>query len=405
VYPVGREASEEGRRFAFLCPNYHPRVCGVGDFSARLARELVLRGSEVVVHSRAPVEPNPIAPEIPVVGHPDLGPRSIAASTWRALWAARPTDVVIQYTPQMWEAWRFGSPAIPWLAARCRHAGIRVFVIGHELYFPLGARPDLVVASLLLRAQLALLLRFSDRVLVTTETRQRDILGYARAVGAPPPGVIRIGPSALPAARTRPAGGARMGVFSSAAVGKRFDVMLDAFGRVATERPDAELVLIGNLGGRDTPRVRAVMDAVRQHAHSSRIRVTGQLGLGAVAQEIADLDLYFFPADTGANTRSSTLPSALGTGLPVVAIAGAETDPSLFQDRQNVLFAKSLTGAALAAGALEVLGDPGLAARLSTGARSLYERHFTWPRVAEQLLSQIGRYHSVRPVAGASRVI
>jgi glycosyltransferase involved in cell wall biosynthesis len=178
-------------------------------------------------------------------------------------------------------------------------------------------------------------------------------------------------------------------LFSSAATGKRFDVVLDAFSRILAARPDAELVLIGDLGAPTLPRVREVTEAVRRHPASSRIRITGKLELAAVAREVAELDVYLFPMDTGANTRSGTLPVALGAGVPAVCLDGVETEHPLFRGDENVLFASALTGPAFAEAALRVLSDGALATRVREGARALYEEHLSWPRVTEHFLEVV----------------
>ena len=139
-----------------------------------------------------------------------------------------------------------------------------------------------------------------------------------------------------------------IGLFSTAAIGKRFDVVLDAFARIAAELPAAELVLMGDLGPPDRANVRAIHDAVARHPARERIRFTGRLSLEEVAREMATLDLYLFPTDTGANTRSSTLPGALfGARIPTVAVRGIETD-TLFRDGDNIVFAEELSGPAFA---------------------------------------------------------
>lgn len=362
----------------------------MGDFSARLAQELARGDVEVTIHSRTPAQPNPQAPEIPVVGHPDAGPMSLARSICRSVLADPPDALIVQYTPQMWDTWRFGSRAVPWLVNRVRKAGVPVFLIAHELYLPVSRRIDLTVASLLLRLQLGALLLSCDRVMVTTETRLASLLPFCRVLGLPVPGVVRVGANALPLARGSGRDGVRVGVFSWAALGKRVDVLLDAFTHIARARPDARLVLIGDPGPPDSLHTRLALEAVRQHAASDRIRITGRLGLDAVAREIRDLDVYLFTMETGANTRSSTLPTALGTGIPVVAVKRWETDSSVFRDRENILYARDLAGPDLAAAVLEILGDPELAAQLSQGAKTLYEQYLAWPKIAEQLLVHIG---------------
>ena len=118
--------------------------------------------------------------------------------------------------------------------------------------------------------------------------------------------------------------------------------------------------------------------------------MTGRLSLSEVAAETAGLDLYLFAMSTGATTRSSTLPSALGSGVPTVAVFGIETDLSLFRDGDNIVFAEAMTGPAFAAAALRLLKDPSALARVGEGGRRLYEDRLSWERIGDSLLDQRG---------------
>jgi glycosyltransferase involved in cell wall biosynthesis len=379
------------RRFALVSPNFYPRVCGVGDFSARFGEELMRRGHEAAVFSRDPVERNPQAPGVEVHGVAGRLPTLIASNVAKALATYRPTDVLLQYTAQMWDAWRFGSPATIALAVQARRAGARVSLVAHELYVGYRARPDLAVAAAAQRLQLAPLLALCHRVFVTTETRADAIAAACQLLGARAPGIVRVGPNAMPGERRRPraAESPRLGIFSTAAFGKRFDVVLDAFAQIARAYPGAELVLIGDLGPRERPLVRQVLDGVARHPAKERIRLTGNLSLDEVGREIADLDLYLFPMDTGANTRSGTLASALGCGLPIIATRGRDTDLALFRHGENIVLAPELGAAAFAEAALGLLGDPAAMARVGEGARRLYEENLSWGRIVERFLADV----------------
>ncbi len=377
------------RRFAIVSPNFYPRTCGVGDHSVRLADELIRRGHTASVFSRLPAEPHPALPNIAFAGAPGHRPLAVARGLWPRLRDARPTDVLIQYTAQMWGASRLGSPGVPWLAAQAKRAGARVTLIAHEIYTGFDARVDHWPGAISSRAQLAGVLASCAYGFVTADARVRYMAPYCRALGLPPPGVLRVGANALPVLASPVPGRARLGLFSSAAVGKRFDVVLDAFTEVTRVFPHAELVLLGDLGAPTLPRVREILAAIAAHPSAARIRVVGKQPLADIAREIATLDLYLFPMDTGANTRSGTLPVALGAGLPVVTIDGAETDRHLFRDGETVLFAPALDGVAFGRTALRALGDPALAARVGAGARTLYERHLDWPRITDHLLETI----------------
>jgi len=386
------------RQFGIVSPNLYPRVCGIGDHSFRLGQELIRRGYRVELFSRAPAESHPEAPALLAHGVTARIPMGVAVQIDRELQRLAPSDVILQYTAQMWGAWRFGSPALVWLAARLKQRGARVTLIVHEPFVPLATRPDLAAAAVLQRAQLLGVLRSADQVFLTTDTRARLIAPFCRLVGAPAPRVVRVGPNALPhpAARRTPGGRVRLGLFSTAAVGKRFDVVLDAFERVSRRHPAAELVIIGDLRPPDNPRVRELQAAISGHPRAARIRQTGKLPLDGISREVAELDVYLFPMDTGANSRSGTLPLALGSGLPVVAIAGRETDLQLFRDGENIAFAGELTGAAFGEVVLRLLSDDAARARLSDGARRLHEDHMSWRRIADTILN-------VEPLAGPAR--
>jgi glycosyltransferase involved in cell wall biosynthesis len=377
--------------FAIACPQFHPWTCGVGDHALRLAVELRRRGYRAEILTRAPAAPHPDASDVPVHALTGRFPLQVAEKIRRVVTQQGFTHLILEYVPHMWDAWRFGSPATAWLALAARQAGIDVTVIAHELFIPIAARPDLLLGAGLQRAQLAGMAACAQRLLVTTDTRVEEIMPLWRAAGrSGRPGVLRVGPNALPVPRAMVPGRCRLGVFSTLATTKRFDVVLGAFELVWRRRPESELVLIGDLGAREDRRTAAVYQAIERHPARDRIRVTGKLPLAEVARQMAELDVYLFPMTSGANTRSGTLAVALGCALPVVSINDSETDLRLFRDGENVAFARALTAAAFGERALEILDDPALSARLSAGARRLYDRHLSWEVVGDELLAALG---------------
>jgi glycosyltransferase involved in cell wall biosynthesis len=302
-----------------------------------------------------------------------------------ALAEFRPSEIVVQYIPHMFGSFRFGNPAIPLLMASVR-TNARVTAILHELYIGWSARPDLAVGAVMQRLQLCGVLGAADRLFVTTTRRKSHLEAILRAARRDlSVGLILVGANAAPLAPRPHRGGPRLGIFSTLARTRRFDLMVDAFTLVCHRYPDAELILIGDLGTPESPRYRALLEHISQSPVANHVRLTGSLPLAKAAEEISGLDVYLLPDEAGASTRSSTLPIALGSGVPVVATCGTETARDFFVEGENIAYAASMTAAALADAALRVLEDPARANRLRAGGKLLYDRHLSWGAIADRL--------------------
>jgi glycosyltransferase involved in cell wall biosynthesis len=207
--------------------------------------------------------------------------------------------------------------------------------------------------------------------------------------------LLFVGANAQPAPRPRPVGAQprRLGIFSMMGRTRRFDLMIEAFAMVAARHPHSELVLIGDLAS-NQQLFRQLLAQIAASPVADRIRLTGALPLPRVATEVASLDVYLMPDETGASTRSGTLPIALGSGVPVVATRGPETDETFFVDGHSIVYADEMSSASLARAALQVLDDPVLARRVGSGGQALYERHLSWPSIAERFLAPGGTARS-----------
>lgn len=252
--------------------------------------------------------------------------------------------------------------------------------------FSVPAPTPLVGALRLIRILLGLVAA-ADRFIVTTESRLEELRRLCRGLARHRRiDVVPVGSNVAPLDARRQPGRLRVGQFSSFNVSKRFDVLLDAFARIAAAVPTAELWLIGQVGSDASRRGRGLRAAIASHPAVDRIKITGRLSLPEVAASVASLSLYLFPMDTGATTRSGTLPLPLGSSVPVVATRGRETS-SLFVPDENVVFADSLTGEGFARATLRLTSDPQLAKRVAEGGRRLYEQHLSWRVIAPAILS------------------
>jgi len=375
-------------RLALLTSKYHPVTCGVGDYAMRLGAELHRCGAEVTLLARRPAHPHPEAPELEPIAVGGRGPSSSAWQVVRALRRLGPDAVLVQYVPHMLGATRFGSPAVPLLCRALRSSGIRVVAIAHELHLPWSIRPDLAVASALGRIQLAALAANVDRLVVTTEARFAELRralapGLARRLA-----LVPVGANALPRPGLPEPGRADIGLFSTLALGKRIEVVLVAFERLAQSNPGARLVLLGDLGSEKSARFRALAELMRTSRYAGRIDRRGRLPLPEISDAISRLDVFVFPSDVGATTRSGTLPVALGSGIPVVATRGPDSS-AVFRDGDNVLFARDLSPESLSEAISLLLRDATLRERIGRGGRALYDRELSWTVIARRILELV----------------
>jgi glycosyltransferase involved in cell wall biosynthesis len=376
-------------RLALLTSKYHPTTCGVGDYAMRLGAELRRGGAEVTLIARRPAHPHPEALELEPIAVRGSGPCSSAWRVLRALRRLGPDALVVQYVPHMLGATRFGSPAVPLLCRALRSDGIRVVAIAHELYLPRSTRPDLAVASALGRMQLTALAASVDRLVVTTEPRFDEV---RRALGpelARRLALVPVGANALPRPSQPVPGRADIGLFSTLGIGKRIEVALEAFESLAQSNPGARLVLLGDLGSEQGARFRALAERIRASRYSGRIDWRGKLPLAEISDAISRLDVFVFPSDVGATTRSGTLPVALGSGIPVVATRGPDSG-AVFRDGENVLFARDLSPESLSEAISLLLRNAILRERIGRGGRDLYELALSWPVIARRILELVG---------------
>ncbi|MFO0983949.1 MAG: glycosyltransferase [Planctomycetota bacterium] len=287
-------------RITLVTCAFPPAVCGVGDYSERLALAFGERGHEVAV----------VASTIDAGGgSSERRGMTItrAARRWRGIGAAlrvaravratRPERVIVQFSP--YSHGRFGvAPFMPLLLAllRCL-VRARVTVTFHELYLAwpgdaIGGRwrwlaqLSIAVAQ---RLQALLLIRCATDVVATTRARQRALgrIAKTRAVAMAPVGFA---PPLVPLARTqrdelRRAWGAAASSFVVLTFGtvqacKRYEELIDAVAEVVRGGSDVRLVWIGDLTAAPANRMQALRQRIAGLGLQERVRTRGVRGGG-----------------------------------------------------------------------------------------------------------------------------
>jgi phosphatidylinositol alpha-mannosyltransferase len=157
---------------------------------------------------------------------------------------------------------------------------------------------------------------------------------------------------------------------------KGMAVLLDALARLAPQRPDLRLLVVG----------RGDPEALRRAAgpaSASRLDVLGGVDDATKAAALRSMDVYCAP-NTGGESFGMVLTEAMAAGAPVLASDLGAFRAVLGEPPAGVLFPTGDAGA-LAAALAALLDDPARRAALAAAGRAR-AADFDWPVVAAAVL-------------------
>ena len=150
---------------------------------------------------------------------------------------------------------------------------------------------------------------------------------------------------------------------------------LDAFALVQREVPEARLVLVGDGSQRAALEARAHELALRN------VTFVGRIPPGRMGQLYDEADVYLNSPDI--DNMPGSIIEAYAAGLPIVTtdVGGI---PYIVRHEETGLMVPHNDARAMAAAALRLLHEPGLARRLSAQARAECLRLYVWPAVESE---------------------
>lgn len=150
---------------------------------------------------------------------------------------------------------------------------------------------------------------------------------------------------------------------------------LRAFGRIQREVPHARLIVVG--GGSQATQ----LSGLAAELGLRNVEFRGQLPPDQMGTVYDEADVYLNSPNID-NMPGSIL-EAFAAGLPVVSTEAGGI-PYIVRHGENGLLVPCDDDAALAAAALRMLREPGLAARLSRAARAECLERYVWPVVQRE---------------------
>jgi glycogen(starch) synthase len=156
---------------------------------------------------------------------------------------------------------------------------------------------------------------------------------------------------------------------------KGFDLLLEAFARLAPQRPGLGLVV-----GGDGPEREALAARVHELGLDGRVLLPGSLSRAQVAWAMANASVFVLPSRV--EPFGIVVLEALRAGRPVVVSThGGATE--IVRDEREGLAADPFDPDALATAIARTLDEDALRERL-TSAGEVRVRAFDWPRVADR---------------------
>lgn len=346
-----------------LVPPSPERHDGIRDFSRRLSAALA-----PAQHVRLFTTRDDAAPEgLSVVS----GWGSLAAIADAAL----PSVIYVNYLPTSWL--RADTIALLRALRRWRSAGARVVIIAHEYQLDPGPALKRKGARVLFARMVRAFARRADAFVTT----HGFVAGLARADG-----IDRLCPVV-----TIPVGSS-VSVPPAAGDGGSRARSLVMFGQPAGMHPamTAAAVREAAAAGADTIWMCRSADEARawmvaNGIEAGAIRLAEGLTAAAIGEELSRSAAGLAPVIDGVSTRRTTVAAMLQHGLPVAGSDGRATDP-LFRDSAAFALAPVGDAAAMAECVRAVLESEERRDHMSHAARSLFDQHLAWPRIAGQYL-------------------
>jgi glycosyltransferase involved in cell wall biosynthesis len=174
--------------------------------------------------------------------------------------------------------------------------------------------------------------------------------------------------------------------------GKGFEPLVRAVRKLADERRNVKLAVIGGSLARefpDQPNYLEKMQALAAELGVDRHIVwTGEYrwdnDLASVYLRAADACVL--PFDTGVKLNNSSFSSAAAHGLPILTTMAAVVEPQ-FVHRENVFLCAPQSGEALAEGVRVLMDDPSLCTTLARGSLRLAHDWYSWETALDKTLS------------------
>ena len=363
-------------------PVLPPMIDGIGDYTALLSAELAREHRvRILVDENRTYTP---IPNVEIVPAYKLADRD---SFNRLEQFARQSDadwIVLQYNPFGYGR-RGYNPLLPKVMQRIAAMGKpRLAMMAHENYTPF-VNLKLSIMAMYQRPQFRKLLRAAEVTFFSME----KFVGIHRS-WAPGRTMIHlpVGSNIPPVPVDRADVRARLGfapdevvlgVFGTAHASRLLDLVGHSVRHVQAKGLKVRLLYVGPDGGAFAAQFPGV-SCITDGPHPS----------DEVSRRLAAMDVFLATYVDGISSRRGAFIADLQHGLPIAATVRHNTDPFLVDEGSKAyLLASPDQPEQFAENVAKLATDRALAQSLAAGATALFDRVFSWPRIAQKLIQSL----------------
>lgn len=293
----------------------------------------------------------------------------------------KPDGVLLQYNPFSYGRWGLNLH-LPAVMRRLRRASpaTRIAVMVHEPFVPIIS-PQFAVMAMWQRWQLWALGRNADLVFFSIDPWARRFqkwFPHTQVRHLPVGSNIPRVPISREEARARLGIGEAtlvLGLFGTAGNGRLLGNVQAAVGALRQADRAVQVLYVGP----DKDKVCAALG-------DTNIIADGPFPAEEVSRRIAAMDIYLAAYVDGISTRRGGLMAALQHGIATVGTRGPLTDAMLAKEEDgSFLLAKVDVPTQFQAHVLRLAKDAAQREQIGQAGMLLYEREFTWTRIAKEL--------------------
>lgn len=360
-------------KICIISRNFPPAICGVGDYSYRLAENLKNKNNEIHIIT----SDEPESRDFPVTS---IGNSWTPVKLLKTVGELKPDFIILQYVCQMYGR----AGIIPGLLAfillvKLLFPHTKLLVTFHELWIPLN--PKELILGIIQRLQTGIIILAADAGIVTTISREkamRKLFSFKKIYKIPVGSNI----PAAPIPRTLSAGdGLTLSTFGRIHPERDLISLIKAVGIIYQKYDNVKLKIIGKID--ECEQYFAALEEIKKQKLEKNISWTSTCSNDEILAHLRNSHIYISPELDGASGRRTTMMAALSIGLPIIAYDGYDTE-KILKNGENIILIPPKNPEILAENIIKLANNENLRIKLGINAGKTFENFFSWEKITKQ---------------------